>query len=187
MTKIIRLDKVKEQEILKAIREGKVIIYPTDTIYGIGCDAKNTDSVLKIREMKQRDLEKPFSVIAQSKRWILSNFDVNESYIDKLPGPFTFIIRAKKGKLVSNHVAKDSSTLGVRIPDHPFTRIVQKSNTPFVTTSVNVSGEKPVTEVSRIPNKIAKRVDIIIDAGRLDNKPSTVIDLTGRIAKIISR
>ncbi|MDP2908204.1 MAG: L-threonylcarbamoyladenylate synthase [Nanoarchaeota archaeon] len=186
MAKIIKLEKIKEKEIIKAIKQGKIIIYPTDTVYGIGCDALNSDSVLKIRMMKGRDAEKPFSVIAPSKKWVCKNFEVNNSYIQKLPGPFTFILKAKKEKLVSNQVS-DSNLIAVRIPDHPITGIIQKANTPFVTTSLNMSGEQTISDIKKIPNKMQKQADIIIDAGILISKPSTIIDLTGKIARIIPR
>lgn len=187
MLKIIKLKKVKEKQITKAIKQGKIIIYPTDTIYGVGCDALNTDSVLRIRMIKERDAEKPFSIIAQSKQWVYKNFDVNKAYIRKLPGPFTFILRTKKERLVSNHVTNNMNILAVRIPDHPFTKMIQKAKTPFVTTSVNLSGQPPINDINKIPRRIAKQVDIIIDAGTLSNPPSTIIDLTGKIPRIIPR
>jgi len=188
MPKVIKLSKIKEKQIVKAIKQGKIIVYPTDTIYGMGCDALNKDSVIKLRMIKQRNEDKPFSIIAQSKQWIYKNFEVNKAYIGKLPGPFTFLLRTKKEKLVSNHVTNNVNVLGIRIPHHPFTKILQKAKTPFVTTSVNISGERPVTSVKAIPRKIAKYVDIIIDAGPSESdKPSTVIDLTGNIARILQR
>lgn len=187
MPKIINIDKVKEKEIVKAIKKGKIIIYPTDTIYGIGCDALNTESVLKIRILKERDTDKPFSIIAQSKQWIYKQFDVNKSYIRRLPGPFTFILRTKKEKIVSNHVTNNTNILAVRIPNHPFTKIIQKAKTPFITTSVNISGKPPINDIKKIPKRILKQVDIIIDAGILHSNPSTLIDLTGKIPRIIQR
>ena len=186
MPKIVKLAKVKENDIVKAIKQGKIIIYPTDTIYGIGCDALNTESVMKIRMIKNREADKPFSVIAPSKQWIIKNFEVNPAYVEKLPGPFTFVLRTKK-KLVSNNVTADVNILGVRIPDHPFTKIIQKAGIPFITTSVNQSGDQPISDIKKIPEKIAQQVDIIIDAGLLNNRPSTVIDLTGKIPRIIPR
>ncbi|OIO41359.1 threonylcarbamoyl-AMP synthase [Candidatus Pacearchaeota archaeon CG_4_9_14_3_um_filter_31_7] len=175
-----------EKEIIKKIREGSIFIYPTDTIYGIGCDATNDASVSKIRKLKKRD-DKPFSVIVPDKKWILKNCKVSKkfkSYIEKLPGPFTFIFELKK-KAVSEQVNKHSSTIGVRIPDHEFIKTIQKSKKPFVTTSVNITGQEPITEISNLPPKFKKL--IIIDDGKLNKKPSLLIDLTGNIAKIISR
>lgn len=187
MPKIIKLEKVKVRELVKAIKQGQIIIYPTDTIYGIGCDALNTESVLKIRMIKNRETDKPFSIIAPSKQWIIKNFEVNPAYIGKLPGPFTFLLRTKKEKLVSNHVTDNMNILGVRIPDHPIIKIIQKAKTPFITTSVNQSGEQPITDIKKIPDNILKQVNLIIDAGLLNNKPSMIIDLTGKIARIIQR
>ena len=86
MTEIIPLTEIKSAQIVKRINAGEVFIYPTDTIYGIGCDATNEGSVKSIRIVKQR-FDKPFSVIAPSKQWILKNFEANKSFIDKLPGP----------------------------------------------------------------------------------------------------
>lgn len=186
MTRIIKIEKIKEKELIKYIKQGKIIIYPTDTIYGIGCDALNTESVLKIRAIKNRESDKPFSIIAPSKQWILKNFEVNPAYIEKLPGPFTFILKMKKERLVSNQVT-NMTTLGVRIPDHPLIKIIQKAKTPFITTSVNQSGEQPINDIKKIPEKISKQIDLIIDAGQLSNKPSTIIDLTEKIARLIPR
>lgn len=187
MPKIIKLQKIRVRELVKAIKQGQIIIYPTDTIYGIGCDALNTEAVLRIRIIKNRDADKPFSIIAPSKQWIIKNFEVNPAYIERLPGPFTFILRAKKEKLVSNHVTTNTNFLGVRIPDHPLTKIIQKAKTPFITTSLNQSGEQPINDIKKIPDKIAKQVNLIIDGGILNCKPSTIIDLTGKIPRIIPR
>lgn len=187
MAKIMKLEKIKEEQIVKAIKQGKIIIYPTDTIYGLGCDALNTDSVLKIRMIKERDADKPFSIIAQSKQWVYKHFDVNKAYIRRLPGPFTFLLRTKKEKLVSSHVTNNMNVLAVRIPDHPLTKIIQKAKTPFITTSVNLSGKPPINDVRKIPKKIIKQVDMIIDAGTLSSRPSTIIDLTGNIPRLIPR
>ncbi len=187
MPKIIKLGKIKEKEIIKAIKQGQIIIYPTDTIYGIGCDALNTESVLRIRMIKNREVDKPFSIIAPSKQWIIKNFEVNPAYIERLPGPFTFLLRTKKERLVSNHVTSNANVLGVRIPDHPFTKVIQKAKIPFITTSVNQSGEQLISDIKKIPDKIAKQVNLIIDGGILNNKPSTIIDLTGKIPRIIPR
>ena len=94
-----------------------------------------------------------------------------------LPGPYTLIFRTK-GKPVSEMVSK--RTLGVRIPDHPYTGIIQEAGVPFVTTSANMSGEVPVWSTLGIPNGIERNVDIAIHDDILNNPPSKVIDLTGR-------
>ncbi|MDD5331981.1 MAG: L-threonylcarbamoyladenylate synthase [Candidatus Nanoarchaeia archaeon] len=181
---IIAINNIKKNRIVKDIREGKIFIYPTDTIYGLGCNALDREAVSKIRGIKERE-NKPFSVIAPSKKWIFDNFKANKSYIDKLPGPFTFVVKMNKKGIVAENVNLKSNTLGVRIPNHIFSVLVQEAKVPFITTSVNISGKKPINSVKEIPKKILKNVDIIIDEGTLNNNPSTVIDLTGKTAKIL--
>ncbi len=179
---ILRLESLKKAEIAREILKNKIFIYPTDTIYGIGCNALDEDAVQKIRDIKKTD--HPFSVIAPSKDWIYKNCYAKRSYIEKLPGPFTFILKMKK-RVVAKNVVLGKRSLGVRIPNHLFTKIVQKAGVPFITTSVNETGKKPLIDVKKIPKKIKKKIDYVIDEGVIDNKPSTIIDLTKKVAKII--
>jgi L-threonylcarbamoyladenylate synthase len=166
---------MKQEKIIEEILSGKIFIYPTDTIYGIGCNALNEDAVLELKEIKQRDKEKPLSVIAPNKSWIKENcIEEPEGIIDKyLPGPYTVILKKKKPEFLT--WCSKTDLLGVRIPRNDFTEIVQKSGVPFVTTSVNVSGEEPVKEVVQISDKILDKVDHVIDHGTLNNSPSTLI------------
>ena len=186
MVKVILMKDVKknEKEIINAVIEGKIFIYPTDTIYGLGCNALDENAVKKIREIKQRD-DKPFSVIAPSVEWINKNFTFkHKNQIKKLPGPFSFIVKMKKD-IVAKNVSKD--TLAVRIPEHKFTKVIQKAKVPFITTSVNISGKKHAKSIKEIPNEILDNVDYIIDDGVLENNPSVIIDLTEKIPKIVKR
>ncbi|MFH1332792.1 MAG: L-threonylcarbamoyladenylate synthase [archaeon] len=186
MPKIVQMDSIKGGEIIEQIKEGAIFIYPTDTVYGLGCNALDADAVKRLRKIKGRS-NKPLSIIAPSKAWITRNFETKKSYINKLPGPYTFIMKPKKEKLLPDEVTKGVDTVGVRIPDHPFTKIIQKAGVPFITTSVNISGEAPVTDLSKIPSEILNNVDYIIGDNSLDNAPSALIDLTGEIPKIIKR
>ena len=187
MVEIINFQDINAKDLVKRIKAGEIFIYPTDTIYGLGCNASKSECVEEIRKIKRRDGEKPLSVIAPSKKWIYDNFEINKrSYIQTLPGPFTFILTMKK-KCVAKNVNLDGNTLGVRIPYHAFTRLVQRANVPFITTSVNFSGKKPIREVKEIPRSILRNVDVVIDDGFLHNHPSTIIDLTGEMAKIVRR
>lgn len=183
MAEIIKLEDVNTLDIIKRIHFGEIFIYPTDTIYGIGCDATNEGSAKSIRVIKKR-FDKPFSVIAPNKLWITRNFNVSKSYIDKLPGPFTYVMQARKHNIVASTVAHGDK-IGVRIPNHRFTAVIQRSRKPFVTTSVNLAGEAPYTDIKKIPREIIDSVDVVIDAGKLENKPSTVLDLTENFPKIL--
>lgn len=179
----------KRKEIISRINNGNIFIYPTDTIYGLGCDATNSRAVKKLRKLKKR-YNKPLSIIAPSKQWILENCYIKKKfliYINKLPGPFTFLLRLKRKQAVSPEVTGTNlNTLGVRIPNHPFTRIIQKAGKPFVTTSVNLAGKPHATSLKEIPWRIRHHC-IIIDGGKLEGKPSTIFDLTQETAGIIQR
>jgi tRNA threonylcarbamoyl adenosine modification protein (Sua5/YciO/YrdC/YwlC family) len=184
MTKIIKMNELKERELLKYIQEGKIIIYPTDTIYGIGCDAKNTAAVQKIREIKNRT-DKPFSIIAPSRQWIYENFEIkNKNYVEKLPGPYTFILQTKKQGIISHH-ASNGNVIGVRIPNHKITALIQKAKTPFITTSITSEG--PINDIRKIPGRVLKHVDLVVDDGPLNNQASVLIDMTGDIPRIVKR
>jgi L-threonylcarbamoyladenylate synthase len=166
--------------------KGTVFIYPTDTIYGIGCDARYTDKVLRIRDIKQQ-LTQPFSVIAPSKKWITDNLEFEadpKPWLAKLPGPYTLIGRMKS-KCVSQEVSKD--TLGVRIPKNWFSKEVTRLGFPIVTTSVNVHGQKPINSIADLSELIKEKVDFIIEDGIISGDPSTIVNLTKNPPEIISR
>lgn len=151
---------------------GKIFIYPTDTIYGIGCDATNIKSVEKIRGIKKRDL-KPFSVIAPSFDWIKDNFIVDFDVKKYLPGPYTLLLKKKDINFLK-HIS-ENDRVGVRIPKNDFCFSVQVAGVPFVTTSVNVSGEPFAKNISDINKDILDSVDCVVDVGELNGNPSTLI------------
>ncbi len=104
------------------IKKGSVFVYPTDTIYGLGCDAGNSESVASIKKIKCREVGKPMSVIAPSVEWIKEHCDVADELIEKyLPGPYTLILKKKDVNFLRDVSAGDS--LGVRIPDCEFKMI----------------------------------------------------------------
>lgn len=170
--------------IVREIREGSVFLYPTDTQYGIGCNATMSKSVRRIRMIKYTG--HPFSVIAPSIEWIYKNMVVvRPDYIEKFPGPYTFIMKMKN-RPVCREVS-EKKTLGVRIPNHPFTRLVQEAGVPFVTTSANMSGETPLWNTIGVPAGISKHVDIAIHDDILNNPASTIIDITTKKPRVLRR
>ncbi|MEK6859905.1 MAG: L-threonylcarbamoyladenylate synthase [Nanoarchaeota archaeon] len=169
---------MNQEQIIQEIKKGRIFIYPTDTIYGLGCDATNIKAVEKIKEIKQRDKDKPLSIIAPSINWIKENLIIDCDLDKYLPGPYTIILKKKNPNFLS-HVSNKES-LGVRIPNHEFTRKIQESNLPFITTSVNLSGEPFITKISDINPDILEQVEHIIDYGELNGKPSTII-IQGKI------
>jgi L-threonylcarbamoyladenylate synthase len=171
-----------EEDLLKMIKEGKVFVYPTDTVYGLGCNAENHSSVERIKLIKAREKEKPLSVIAPSKEWIRAHLVTDKIDLDKyLPGPYTLILW-KKDKGFLSH-ASSSETLGVRIPSSQFSEIIAKAGVPFITTSVNFSGEPPASRVAEIKTEILSNVDVVLDGGPLPGTPSTIIMPNGEELK----
>lgn len=170
---IISLGYILMGSYTKDIEAGKIFIYPTDTIYGIGCDATNKRSVEKIKKLKERDGQKPLSVIAPSLAWIHEHLIVDFGLSEYLPGPYTVIL-TKKDPHFLEHVCSND-TLGVRIPNCSFSKEVFETNVPFITTSVNVSGEPFAQSIAQVPQEIMENVDIVIDEGKLQGSPSTLI------------
>jgi tRNA threonylcarbamoyl adenosine modification protein (Sua5/YciO/YrdC/YwlC family) len=191
---ILKLDDVlgkaaARKKAVDAIRSGKVFVYPTDTIYGIGCNAEDAKAVGRIRDAKGREETKVFSVISPGKEWIWTHAAVtkaNRDLIEKmLPGPYTMIVNANSRS--PKPVVSDEKSLGVRLPRHPFTEIVKESGVPFVTTSVNLRGEPPVTNISGIPEGMKGYVDIAIDAGKIEGTPSRIFDMRTDDVRVITR
>lgn len=165
-----------KDEILNALKDGKIFIYPTDTIYGLGTSALLEKSVAKIREIKKRDT-KPFSVIAPSKEWILENCKLEIENLEKyLPGPYTLIVERKSGELAGS-VNPNDNTLGVRIPKHWFTELVSEAEIPFVTTSVNVAGDKFMVKLEDVSREILDQVDYVVYEGEKSGEPSIKVNL----------
>ena len=155
-----------------------LLMYPTDTIYGVGCNAEDEFLVEQIREMKQRP-EKPVSVIVPSMEWIYENCHVSRQakhFVKKLPGPYTFVLPLKNPGAVADSVTKGTGKVGVRMPNHWISQDVQKYGKPFVTTSVNVSGQPHCTNPGELDEELKRYIDVAIDVGYLDNGASIVYD-----------
>ncbi len=178
---------VNKEIILEVIKNGTVFIHPTDTIYGIGCNALDEECVDEVREIKGRP-EAPFSVIAPSKDWIRKNCVVSkeaEKWLEKLPGPYTLILKAKDN--VAENVAPGLDTLGVRMPDHWFSKIVEELGIPVVTTSANKVGEDFMTSLENIDDDIRAGTEFIVYEGEKHGRPSKIVDLTMGEIKVKER
>ncbi|MDD4142363.1 MAG: L-threonylcarbamoyladenylate synthase [Bacteroidales bacterium] len=176
----------------ECLLDGGVIIYPTDTIYGLGCDLYHIKSVNRIAKIKGISPEKTdFSLICYD----LSNLSDFSKPIpnnmfkmmkNNLPGPFTFILDANNN--VPNIFKSKKKTVGIRVPDNNIIReIVRELGNPIITTSIKDDDE--IIEYTTDPELIYERycdyVDIVIDGGYGDNEPSTVVDCTGDDPTII--
>ena len=188
--RILNVDEIKleRNSIIESITMDAVFIYPTDTIYGIGCNAQNPRAVRKVRKLKAR-ASNPFSVIAPSADWIRENFIVTkeaEEWLEKLPGPYTLILKIKKKSCVAKDVNSGLNTLGIRIPNHWISKLVAEAGIPIVTTSVNKSNEDYMASLEDLDNSIKSGIKFVLYEGRKEGKPSKLVDLTGNV-KIIER
>ncbi|MEK6900477.1 MAG: L-threonylcarbamoyladenylate synthase [Nanoarchaeota archaeon] len=166
-------------EVLERISQGAVFIYPTDTIYGIGCNAADKKAVEKIRILKEQP-RNPFSIIAPSKGWIIENCVMTKEakiWMDKLPGPYTIVLKLKHKKAIAENVNLGKDTIGVRIPDHWFSKIVSELGFPIVTTSANIAGTAHMTSLENLDESIKEDVDFIIYEGEKKGRPSTIVNL----------
>ena len=174
-----------KDEIPFEIECGAVFIYPTDTVYGLGCNGLDSFAVGRIRRIKGS--KKPFSIIAPSLKWIRENCFVekrDEKYLKKFPGKYTLIFRLKNKAAICREVNLNLQTIGIRIPKHSISKLVSELGFPILTTSVNISGEKFLTELSELGKRMEKQIDFAIDAGALKGKPSRIIDtLTKKILR----
>jgi tRNA threonylcarbamoyl adenosine modification protein (Sua5/YciO/YrdC/YwlC family) len=170
------------------LRNGGVIAYPTDTIYGIGCDIFNKKGVKKIYQIKQRDPRKPFSFICSDISDISTYAQVSNFAFKimkrHLPGPYTFVLEATR--LVPDLLTTKQRTVGIRIPDnHIALSIVRELGHPLVTTSANISGGTPISDPSLIDDELGHTLDLIVDGGILMGDPSTIISLINDQVEIL--
>jgi tRNA threonylcarbamoyl adenosine modification protein (Sua5/YciO/YrdC/YwlC family) len=171
------------------LQDGKIIVYPTDTIYGIGCDILNKKAVQTIQKIKNRNKQKPLSIICADlkdiSRWAMVSNWQYKILKKHLPGPFTFVIKASKEapKILQDPKRK---TIGIRIPNNEIClKIVQELGNPIITTSVNESGKQNYANPNKIKRDWFGKVDLILDAGEIDGDPSTVVSLIDDQTKII--
>lgn len=172
--------RLRINEIVQRIKDGAVFIHPTDTIYGLGCNALNRKAVEKIRKMKLRP-DQPFSVWAPSTDWIKKNCTLEKEakeWLQKLPGPYTLILKLKNKGAIAPNVNCGLPGLGVRYPDHWFKEIVEKLGVPIVTTSANKSGQEFMTCLEDLDEDLKPEVDFLIFDGVKNGRPSRIIDLT---------
>lgn len=154
---------------LGVIRSGGLLIYPTDTLYGFGCDATNDKAVLNLNRVKNRS--GPLSVIAPNPVTALSwtSLPVREFHLirEYLGGPRTVIIPVKPG-IVADAILGPKNTLGIRIPEAAFIlELAGLAGVPITTTSVNRTGEQPLNDPTEIMERFGSDIDLLIDAGPL--------------------
>lgn len=186
-TSIDEVDEDIVSEAINVLANGGVILYPTDTVYGLGANIFDNRAVRRIFEIKQRSLLKPLSILVSDLKAIdlVAKVSLNQKELirDYLPGPYTFIL--KKRKIIPRVITSGSSYVGVRVPDNQLACRLS-SLFPITTTSANLSDDEVLSNPCEILKQLDCDVDLVIDVGDLNsNKPSSIIDLSGIKPKII--
>lgn len=164
------------------LHDGKTIAYPTDTIYGLGCDATNIKAIRKIYQIKRRDKDKPLLILVSSysmlRRYCFLS-KKQEEYLKKIwPGKVSVIF--KKRKLLSSSLTGGKDTVAVRLPKDDFLiKIIKKINKPLVSTSLNASGQRNLSSISEMKKHFLNhKPSLAIDGGEILSRPSKLIDLS---------
>ena len=178
---------MKAAEILGA---GGVVIYPTDTVYGIGCSIVNKSAIERIYLLKNQRSDKPFSFVCSDLKHISEYAHVSNAAYKiikhRIPGPYTFILPAARMKQLPKILVSKRKTVGIRVPDSTITlAIVRELGHPILSTSVTSENGEILIDPESIAARYNNLVDLIIDGGPMTSAPSTVLDLTGSEPEIV--
>ena len=172
------------------LQTGGLIVYPTDTAYGLGGNALNEKVIKKVYEVKVRNFEKPTHAIVRDLQMIeqlcYPNAIAKKLYEKFLPGPLTLIL--KKKNIIPDILTANLPTLGVRLPNNRVTKQLSNYlNFPYTTPSANKSGELTPYTIDDVKNSLdLSKVDLVLDAGALPNvPPSTIVDVTTEVPKTL--
>lgn len=167
------------------IQNGGIVVFPTETVYGIGGNAFNENAINKIYNIKERTYKKPISVLVNNVKMIESvACDISDeeyTIINKfMPGPLTLILKKKEN--IPNILTSNTDTIGVRIPANELTlKLIEETGVPIATSSANISGDKSNTEIDEIIKNFGDKVDYYIDGGR------TSIGIASTVVQIVNR
>ena len=170
------------QQVVELLENDGVIIYPTDTVYGLGCSIYSKKAMKRLHQIKKMDPKKPLTLICSNQTQIQEYTQGIETPIFKLvrkhlPGPYTFVFRASK--IVPKMMLTPRSTVGFRWPDHPITlAIVEMLGHPILSSSLRISEDQLYDDPQEIHDHFKKRVDVVVDGGSIFAEHSTIIDFS---------
>lgn len=173
---------------VEALRAGRPVVYPTDTVYGLGCDATDPGAVRRVFEIKGRPPDQPVPVLLADPQQAAELAELPEGARRLMrrfwPGPLTLVVRSRG--VVAELVTAGTGTVGLRVPDHPVPRaLVRACGFPLVGTSANSTGKPAPVTVAQVLSDLDGRVDLVLDGGRLAGRPSTVVDCTGDRPRVL--
>ena len=194
MTKIYNWsENINENELdnrIEVLRNGGIVIFPTETVYGIGTNAYCEKSVEKIYEIKERPEEKPLSILVSNvneiSKYAIINNSMEEQIIKNfMPGPITIIL--EKRPEVFNYITSGKNTIGIRIPDNKIIlKILEALKLPIVAPSANISGHPSGIELNEILPDFENKVDICIDGGKSElSESSTIVQVVDNEIKVL--
>ncbi len=177
------IDYAKLKEPAEAIKNGKIVVFPTETVYGIGTNGLDGNAIKRLYEVKQRPFDKPISLLVNNIQMIdelaTDITDLEYTLINTfLPGPMTIIL--KKKSIVPNILTANLDTVGIRIPENKIAlKLIELSEVPIATPSANITGSPSGTDMSKIINDFSDKVDYFINGG------TSKIGLASTIVKVI--
>lgn len=179
----------KVVDILKA---GGIVVYPTDTVYGIGCSVESKDAIERIHLIKRQRQDKPFSFVCSDLTHISEYAHVSNAAFKimkhLIPGPYTFILPAARMKHLPKILVSKRKTVGIRVPDHKIPlAIVMELGHPILSTSVPAEDGQPLNDPELVVQRFRSVVDLVIDGGVLTSDVSTILDLTEEEPKVVRR
>lgn len=194
MTKIYNWsENINENELdncIEVLMNGGIVIFPTETVYGIGTNAYCEKSVEKIYEIKERPEEKPLSILVSNvneiSKYAIINNSMEEQIIKNfMPGPITIIL--EKRPEVFNYITSGKNTIGIRIPDNKIVlKILEALKLPIVAPSANISGHPSGIELNEILPDFENKVDICIDGGKSElSESSTIVQVVDNEIKVL--
>ena len=166
----------------KLLSQGKVLIYPTETLWGIGASIENKRAILKVFELKKRKLKQPISLLIRDIKMAKKYAIIEEpvlTYMNILwPGPITFVVPS--GPLVPKEVHAGTNYVGLRCSPHPFLqKLMQKMNVAITSTSANISNKEPISEISQIESTFNKGIYCVSSNDILKGPGSTIVKWDG--------
>ena len=176
------------RRVVEVLRQGGVVAYPTDTVYGIGCDIMNKKAIKRVHQIKRQPLNKPFSFICPGLTE-LSQYARVTNYAYKnlrrlLPGPYTIILEGSRQ--VPKMMLTRRKEVGIRVVDHPIVQaMVSELGHPILSTSATDAEGRYYLQAWEIEENLGRQLDLVIDGGPVPGEPSSVISLVGDVPQVI--
>jgi L-threonylcarbamoyladenylate synthase len=181
------MDATLLQQAITAAQNEKLIIYPTDTQYALGCTLTNPQTIQHLFTLKQRPITLPLPVAVASIKDIstIATITPIQKQVAQtfLPGPLTMVL--PKQPTVPSEVTASGNTIAVRIPNHPLTLQLLQQTGPLIITSANIHGQKPYEDIHDIQNQFGQEIAVYLPGGILNQPPSTIVDFTHKPPHLI--